>query len=276
MSRASPEDVLVAAIAGGSREGVSLPAGIVANGRRQGDRAEGVPVIDLTAEEEKEWVGSPCAKEVQVIGLTAAGEEEKEGQGVDGPRAEGVPVIDLTGESSDEEEGEQEVKWVGHYSSTQSILLVGDGDFSFSLALATGFGSGANLVATSLDCYDTLKKYSGAESNLAELKKLGAVTLHGVNAKTMILHTDLKMRRFDRVVFNFPHAGFKGKENQPHMIKYVTLYCLSLLFVLCSLQLYPMMMTHQADKLRTFYFLDISAILTKTISIQIGSQFFSI
>ncbi|RCV12141.1 hypothetical protein SETIT_2G245600v2 [Setaria italica] len=249
------------AIAGGSREGVSLPAGIVADGRRQGDRAEGVPVIDLTAEEEKEWVGSPCAKEVQVIGLTAAGEEEKEGQGVDGPRAEGVPVIDLTGESSDEEEGEQEVKWVGHYSSTQSILLVGDGDFSFSLALATGFGSGANLVATSLDCYDTLKKYSGAESNLAELKKLGAVTLHGVNAKTMILHTDLKMRRFDRVVFNFPHAGFKGKENQPHMI---------------NLQLYPMMMTHQADKLRTFYFLDISAILTKTISIQIGSQFFSI
>ncbi|RLN35747.1 hypothetical protein C2845_PM03G00980 [Panicum miliaceum] len=32
------------------------------------------------------------------------------------------------------------------------------------------------------------------------------------------LHTDLKMRRFDRVVFNFPHAGFKGKEDQPHMI----------------------------------------------------------
>jgi len=42
--------------------------------------------------------------------------------------------------------------------------------------------------------------------------------LHGVNAKTMKLHTDLKMRRFDRVIFNFPHAGFKGKEDQPHMI----------------------------------------------------------
>ena len=69
---------------------------------------------------------------------------------------------------------------------------------------------------------DTLKKkYSEAESNLADLKKLGAVILHGVNAKTMKLHTDLKMRRFDRVVFNFPHAGFKGKEDQPQMIKYV-------------------------------------------------------
>jgi len=108
---------------------------------------------------------------------------------------------------------------VGQYSSAQSILLVGDGDFSFSLALAAGFGSGANIVATSLDCYDTLKKkYSRAESNLADLKKLGAVILHGVNAKTMKLHTDLKMRRFDRVVFNFPHAGFKGKEDQPQII----------------------------------------------------------
>jgi hypothetical protein len=61
-------------------------------------------------------------------------------------------VIDLTEEGSDEE-WEQKVKWVGQYSSTQSILLVGDGDFSFSLALAAGFGSGANIVATSLDCY---------------------------------------------------------------------------------------------------------------------------
>ena len=44
-------------------------------------------------------------------------------------------------------------KRLGQYSSTQSILLVGDGNFSFSLALAAAFGSGANLVATSLDTY---------------------------------------------------------------------------------------------------------------------------
>jgi 25S rRNA (uracil2634-N3)-methyltransferase len=44
-------------------------------------------------------------------------------------------------------------KWLKHYSSEQSILIVGDGDFSFSLALATAFGSGRNLVATSLDSY---------------------------------------------------------------------------------------------------------------------------
>ena len=44
-------------------------------------------------------------------------------------------------------------KRLGQYSSAQSILLVGDGNFSFSLALATAFGSGANLMATSLDTY---------------------------------------------------------------------------------------------------------------------------
>jgi hypothetical protein len=50
-------------------------------------------------------------------------------------------------------DGKDGEKWLKHYSSVQSILIVGDGDFSFSLALATAFGSGANLVATSLDSY---------------------------------------------------------------------------------------------------------------------------
>lgn len=48
---------------------------------------------------------------------------------------------------------EKVVRWLKHYSSAQRILIVGDGDFSFSRALVTAFGSGANLVATSLDSY---------------------------------------------------------------------------------------------------------------------------
>ncbi|XP_062193591.1 heavy metal-associated isoprenylated plant protein 41-like [Phragmites australis] len=115
--------------------------------------------------------------------------------------------------------GEEGVKWVKHYSSAQSILIVGDGDFSFLLALATTFGSGANLVATSLDTYEALKgKYSKAESNIMGLKRLGATNFHGVDMKTMKFHTDLKNRRFNRIVFNFPHATFNGPENQLHVI----------------------------------------------------------
>lgn len=115
----------------------------------------------------------------------------------------------------DIEEGyDQEEKWAKHYSSNHQILLVGDGDFSFSLSLARSFGSASNIVATSLDPYDVvIKKYKEAKSNLESLKNLGASLLHRVNATTMKWHTDLKMRKFDRIIFNFPHAGFRGKED---------------------------------------------------------------
>jgi 25S rRNA (uracil2634-N3)-methyltransferase len=68
---------------------------------------------------------------------------------------------------------------------------------------------------------DLKDKYSKAESNLTELKRLGATLLHGVDKKKMKLHPDLKNRRFDRIIFNLPHAGFKGKEDDLYMIKYV-------------------------------------------------------
>ena len=68
---------------------------------------------------------------------------------------------------------------------------------------------------------DLKDKYSKAESNLTELKRLGATLLHGVDSKKMKLHPDLKNRKFDRIIFNLPHAGFKGKEDDLHMIKYV-------------------------------------------------------
>ncbi|KAF8694787.1 hypothetical protein HU200_037878 [Digitaria exilis] len=126
---------------------------------------------------------------------------------------------DEAAEGSEDGVGE-EVKWLGLYSSTQSILLVGEGNFSFSLALATAFGSGGNIVATSLDTSEALRnKYGGAESNITSLKRLGATVLHGIDVKTMKSHTDLRNRRFDRIVYNFPHAGFKGKECEVHMIK---------------------------------------------------------
>ncbi|KAL5714413.1 25S rRNA (uracil(2634)-N(3))-methyltransferase [Ranunculus cassubicifolius] len=123
-------------------------------------------------------------------------------------------------EEFEEESEEDEVKWLKYYSSIHQILLVGDGDFSFSLSLANSFGSASNIVATSLDSHDTLvTKYSKATSNIAILKKLGATVIHGVDATKMKLHPDLKMRKFDRIIYNFPHAGFHGKEEQGHLIK---------------------------------------------------------
>ncbi|GJN33678.1 hypothetical protein PR202_gb22299 [Eleusine coracana subsp. coracana] len=77
---------------------------------------------------------------------------------------DGVGENNVEAKEAEEEEGEE--KWLNHYSSMHSILTVGDGDFSFSLALATAFGSGANLVATSLDSYGSfdrsLSSFSGS------------------------------------------------------------------------------------------------------------------
>nr|XP_043618842.1 heavy metal-associated isoprenylated plant protein 41-like [Erigeron canadensis] len=113
----------------------------------------------------------------------------------------------------------KEVKWLKHYSSDHQILLVGEGDFSFSLSLGLAFGDASNIVATSLDSFDlVMKKYKGAKRNLDILYSLGAQLLHGVDAFRMKLHTDLQMRKFDRIIYNFPHAGFHGNEDNQRMI----------------------------------------------------------
>lgn len=176
---------------------------------------------------------SGCGEKAPLDAGTAVGGKDAEGVAViavgvkDGASAQGDPVVPAVDREVDKpmgkggvaEKDEEGIKWLKHYSSMQSILIVGDGDFSFSLSLATAFGSGQNLVATSLDTYEDLtKKYVKAESNVTELKSLGAAVLHGVDAKEMKLHPFLKMRRFDRIVFNFPHAGFDGKEDDLHMI----------------------------------------------------------
>jgi 25S rRNA (uracil2634-N3)-methyltransferase len=109
-----------AANGGGSREEGAAPAEEGALGMRVHGNRVAAPVD-----------GAPAAAEIAVEGDEAEEEADEE----------------------EYEDDEEEEKWLGQYSSTQSILLVGDGDFSFSLALATGFGSGANLVATSLDTY---------------------------------------------------------------------------------------------------------------------------
>ncbi|POO03691.1 S-adenosyl-L-methionine-dependent methyltransferase [Trema orientale] len=116
----------------------------------------------------------------------------------------------------EEEEGE---KWVKHYSSNHQILVVGDGDFSFSLSLARSFGSASNILPTSLDPFDVVtKKYKKAKSNLENLRKLGTTPLHDVNATLMKIYSVFSMRKFDRIIFNFPHAGFCGKEDDIRVI----------------------------------------------------------
>ncbi|XP_073289210.1 heavy metal-associated isoprenylated plant protein 41-like [Primulina huaijiensis] len=115
------------------------------------------------------------------------------------------------------DKGEDE-KWIKHYSNRHEILLVGEGDFSFSASLARAFGHASNIVATSLDTKEELAvKHPTAAQNLATLENMGCTVIHGVDASTMCEHPRLKNRLFDRIVFNFPHAGFDYREH--HIIQ---------------------------------------------------------
>ncbi|XP_057841206.2 uncharacterized protein LOC131050909 [Cryptomeria japonica] len=109
---------------------------------------------------------------------------------------------------------------IKHYSILQQILLVGEGDFSFSLTLANTFGCADNMVATSLDSREKIiSSYESGQNNLQNLEKLGAMILHDVDATTMNKLQIIKKRRFDRIIFNFPHAGFFGNEKDNRVIK---------------------------------------------------------
>ncbi|GAB4836977.1 hypothetical protein Ancab_001891 [Ancistrocladus abbreviatus] len=98
---------------------------------------------------------------------------------------------------------------IGAYRSTHKMLLVGEGDFSFSTCLALAFGFADNMVATSLDSMGFLSKnYGKAMSNILELMSRGCRVMHGVDATKMAGSASLNVMTFDRVVFNFPLAGF--------------------------------------------------------------------
>nr|KYP45078.1 Uncharacterized protein At4g26480 family [Cajanus cajan] len=111
-------------------------------------------------------------------------------------------------------------KRITHYRSSHMILLVGEGDFSFSLCLARAFGTAVNMVATSWDSRAYLRrKYGSALRNLTDLEALGCTIVHRVDVHTMFDHPLLEHRKFDRIIFNFPHAGFIARESDPYQIK---------------------------------------------------------
>jgi 25S rRNA (uracil2634-N3)-methyltransferase len=100
------------------------------------------------------------------------------------------------------------------FRASDSILLIGEGNFSFAVALSQHPPTpldhlpSANIVATAYDteeeCYS---KYPDAEQNVRVLREKGAQVLFSVNATRLERTSALKGRAFDRIVWNFPHAG---------------------------------------------------------------------
>ncbi|CAN1190461.1 Uncharacterized protein At4g26485 [Linum perenne] len=109
------------------------------------------------------------------------------------------------------------------YSRSHRILLVGEGDFSFSASLAVSYGRNAsNLVATSLDSLGFLTtNYTKARENIAALRARGCLVIHEMDATKMAGHWFMMGEKFDRIVFNFPFAGYFKEESSGSQIRLV-------------------------------------------------------
>ncbi|KAI0307623.1 hypothetical protein B0F90DRAFT_1675363 [Multifurca ochricompacta] len=100
------------------------------------------------------------------------------------------------------------------FKASDKILLIGEGNFSFSVALLQHppplleHLPPANITATTYDteegCY---AKYPDAELYVHLLREKGARVLFGVDATKLEKTSALKGNAFDRIVWNFPHAG---------------------------------------------------------------------
>ena len=99
------------------------------------------------------------------------------------------------------------------FKSTDSVLLIGEGNFSFARALiqSPALELGLlpnNITATAYDseeeCYE---KYPEARLIVSNLRSSGMEILFSVDGTRLERKASLKGRRWDRVVWNFPHAG---------------------------------------------------------------------
>lgn len=100
------------------------------------------------------------------------------------------------------------------FNSTDNILLIGEGNFSFARALVLSppetlqFLPPSNVTATTYDTEEECcSKYPDAAEIIAALREKGVQLIFGVDATKLDKCPPLRGRVFDRVVWNFPHAG---------------------------------------------------------------------
>ncbi|KAG0166734.1 hypothetical protein DFQ28_006282 [Apophysomyces sp. BC1034] len=94
--------------------------------------------------------------------------------------------------------------------STDTILLIGEGNFSFAKSLVEHhLTEGAEqLTATCYDSEEVLyEKYEEARDNIEIIRSLGGTVLFGIDGTQLSKQKLFKNQKFSRVIFNFPHAG---------------------------------------------------------------------
>eukprot|EP00966_Prymnesium_polylepis_P090848 2103660-Prymnesium_polylepis.2 len=96
------------------------------------------------------------------------------------------------------------------YAQSMRILLVGEGDLGFGAALSLLWGEAGGITATAYDDEAVaLNKYVATTENVETLRSLDATVAYGVDATRLQASAVVRQAKkgYDRVVFNFPHAG---------------------------------------------------------------------
>ncbi|KAG8037398.1 hypothetical protein G9C98_005608 [Cotesia typhae] len=88
------------------------------------------------------------------------------------------------------------------FNENDKVLLLGEGNFSFSVELFQ-HNLKVSLTAT---CYESEPISESAEKNIEYLKNNGVSILLGVDAMELEDHPGLKIQKFAKIIFNFPHV----------------------------------------------------------------------
>lgn len=115
---------------------------------------------------------------------------------------------------------QQQVKTFLPFTRTESVLLVGEGDFSFACSLIKqDYVRPENLVATSYDsAEEAIAKYPTCSDNIDFLRESGVRVVHDIDATKLVASFKLETRsknarlfdtpkKLNHIMFNFPHTG---------------------------------------------------------------------
>ncbi|EJC98661.1 uncharacterized protein FOMMEDRAFT_143085 [Fomitiporia mediterranea MF3/22] len=136
--------------------------------------------------------------------------------------AAGSKPKDLSSGTKDKRRPTNKKRPTNPFQPTDTILLIGEGNFSFAQALLSHpdlqYLPAKNVTATAYDseqkCYD---KYPESHRIVSDLRNRGVELLFSVDATALEKCKALRGKRWNRVVWNFPHAG-KGITDQDRNI----------------------------------------------------------